>query len=179
MLAVFLLAVALSMDAFAVAIGLGAKHQKRSKYLALTAACYFGLFQALMPLIGYLAGKGVLGWIATYAPWVAFILLVSIGAKMIYESLHTGIEDKLKNITHRVMFMLAVATSMDAMAAGFVLNLLSVNALLACLVIGATTFCFSYIGVIVGEKSGTQLENKAELLGGVILILMGFKMLLV
>jgi manganese efflux pump family protein len=177
MLEVFFLAVALSMDAFAVAIGLGAKHQKRSKYLALTAAGYFGLFQALMPLFGYLAGKSVLGWLATYTPWVAFVLLVSIGAKMIYESLRAGIEEELKNITHQVLFMLAVATSIDAMAAGFVLNLLSVNALLACLIIGVTTFCFSYIGVIVGEKSGTQLENKAELFGGVILIFMGLKML--
>jgi manganese efflux pump family protein len=179
MLEVFFLAVALSMDAFAVSIGLGAKQKKDPKKLALMAAGYFGLFQALMPLIGYWAGKGVLGWVAAYAPWVAFVLLSIMGAKMIYESLRAGIEDDLKNITHQVMFVLAVATSIDAMAAGFVLNLLSVNVLISCLVIGITTCLLSFIGVFVGEKSGTQLENKAELLGGVILILIGLKMLVV
>ncbi len=179
MLEVFLLAVALSMDAFTISIGLGAKQKKDSKKLALMAAGYFGLFQALMPLIGYWAGKGVLGWVAAYAPWVAFTLLATLGAKMIYESLRAGIEDELKHITHQVMLVLTVATSIDAMAAGFVLNLLSVNALIACLVIGITTCVLSYIGVFVGEKSGTQLENKAELLGGIILILIGLKMLFV
>lgn len=179
MLEVFFLAVALSMDAFAVSIGLGAKRKKDAKKMALMAAGYFGVFQALMPFFGYWAGKGVLGWVASYAPWVAFLLLALIGAKMIYESFNTGIEEDLKNITHQVMLMLAIATSIDAMAAGFVLTLLKVNVFLSCFIVGIITFLFSYIGVFVGEKSGTALENKAELFGGIVLILIGLKILLV
>lgn len=179
MLEVFFLAIALSMDAFAVSIGLGAKHKKNPKKMALMAAVYFGLFQAIMPFFGYWAGKGILGWVAAYAPWVAFFLLLLIGVKMIYESFNTGIEDELKNITHQVMLVLAIATSIDAMAAGFALNLLNVNVLFSCLAIGVITFIFSYLGVLVGEKSGTKLENKAELFGGVVLILIGLKILLV
>ncbi len=179
MLEVFFLAIALSMDAFAVSIGLGAKHKKEPKKMALMAAVYFGLFQAIMPFFGYWAGKGILGWVAAYAPWLAFFLLLLIGVKMIYESFNTGIEDELKNITHQVMLVLAIATSIDAMAAGFALNLLNVNVLFSCLAIGVITFIFSYLGVLVGEKSGTKLENKAELFGGVVLILIGLKILLV
>jgi manganese efflux pump family protein len=178
MLEVFFLAIALSMDAFAVSIGLGAKHKKEPKKMALMAAVYFGLFQAIMPFFGYWAGKGILGWVAAYAPWVAFFLLLLIGLKMIYESFNTGIEDELKNITHQVMLVLAIATSIDAMAAGFALNLLNVNVLFSCVTIGVVTFFFSYLGVFVGEKSGTKLENKAELFGGIVLILIGLKILL-
>jgi putative Mn2+ efflux pump MntP len=178
MLEVLFLGVALSMDAFAVAIGLGAKHQISTKKLAFMAAAYFGIFQAIMPLIGYLGGKGVLGWVAAYAPWVAFFLLAFIGAKMIYESFAEGIEEDLKHITHRVMLMLAIATSIDAMAAGFALTLIKVNPLLACAAIGVITYLFSYAGVMVGVKSGTKLESKAELFGGVVLILIGIKMLI-
>lgn len=141
------------------------------------AGAYFGIFQAVMPLIGYLAGKGVADWIGTYAPWIAFFLLALIGAKMIYESFAEGIEDDLTNITHRVMLILAIATSIDAMAAGFTLTLLDVNLFIACLIIGVTTYFFSYIGVFIGVKSGTWLENKAAFFGGVVLILIGLKII--
>jgi len=175
---VLVLAIALSMDAFAVSIGLGSKHKIKPTSLALMSGAYFGLFQALMPLIGYLGGKGVLGWVEEYAPLIAFILLVLIGGKMIFESFAEGIEEDISNITHRVMLMLAIATSIDAMAAGFALTLLDINPLIACLIIGVTTFLFSYIGVFIGTKSGTWLESKAELFGGVVLILIGLKILL-
>jgi putative Mn2+ efflux pump MntP len=178
MIEVLILAVALSMDAFAVSIGLGSKHLQRTKSLALMAAIYFGLFQALMPMIGFLGGKGVLGWVEDYAHWIAFFLLMLIGGKMIYESVSEGIEEDIAQITHKVMLILAIATSIDAMAAGFTLTLMEVNPFLACGIIGITTFLFSWIGVFVGAKSGTWLESKAELLGGVILILIGFKLLL-
>ena len=178
MLEVFILAVALSMDAFAVSIGLGSKHDKKTTSLALMSGVYFGLFQALMPMIGYLGGKGILGWVDSYAPWIAFLLLLLVGGKMIYESFVEGIEEDIANITHRVMLMLAIATSIDAMAAGFTLTILDVNPLIACAIIGLATFCFSWTGVFIGEKSGVWLESKAELLGGIILILIGFKMLL-
>ena len=178
MIEVLLLAIALSMDAFAVSIGLGSKHKLKPTSLALISGAYFGLFQALMPLIGYLGGKGVLGWVEEYASFLSFLLLVLIGVKMIYESFAEGIEEGIANLTHRVMLMLAIATSIDAMAAGFALNLLDINPFIACFIIGVTTFIFSYIGVFIGFKSGTWLESKAEFFGGVVLILIGLKILL-
>jgi putative Mn2+ efflux pump MntP len=179
MVEVLLLATALSMDAFAVSIGLGSKQKGNPASLAMMSGFYFGLFQALMPLIGYLGGKGVLGWVEAYAPWIAFGLLVLIGGKMIYEAFAEGIEEDILIISHRVMLMLAIATSIDAMAAGFALTLLDVGPFAACLIIGVTTFCFSWVGVFIGTKSGTCLESKAELFGGVVLILIGLKILLV
>ena len=178
MIEVLVLATALSMDAFAVSIGLGSKHKKNPLSLALMCGVYFGLFQAVMPLIGYLGGKGVLGWVEAYAPWIAFLLLVLIGGKMVYESFTHGIEDDITNITHRVMLMLAIATSIDAMAAGFALTLLDTSPFIACFIIGLTTFFFSFLGVYIGTKSGTWLESKAELFGGIVLILIGLRMLL-
>jgi len=177
MIEVFILAVALSMDAFAVSVGLGSKQVRKTRSLAIIASIYFGLFQALMPFIGYFGGKGVLGWVEDYAHWIAFFLLILIGGKMIYESFSEGIEDDIAQVTHKVMLILAIATSIDAMAAGFTLNLLEVNPLVACGIIGTTTFIFSWIGVFVGARSGTMLESKAELLGGIILMLIGFKIL--
>jgi len=178
MIEILILAIALSMDAFAVSIGLGSKQEKSTKSLALMSGIYFGIFQAIMPLIGYLGGMGVLGWVESYAKWIAFILLLLIGCKMIYESFSESIEEDIVKVTHKVMLILAIATSIDAMAAGFTLTILDVNPLISCVTIGITTFIFSYIGIIIGRKSGTFLEHKAELLGGVILILIGLKIIL-
>lgn len=178
MLEVVILAIALSMDAFAVSIGLGSKQKSKPTTLAVKSGIYFGIFQAFMPLFGYLGGKGIFGWIESFAPWVAFLLLSLVGGKMIYESFSEGIEEDITEVTHRVMLTLAIATSIDAMAAGFTLTLLSVNPFLACLIIGATTYAFSFLGVFIGWRSGTWLECKAELLGGVILIFIGLKVLL-
>jgi len=157
---------------------LGSKQKEKPFSLALISGVYFGLFQALMPLVGYLGGKEVVGSVETYAPLIAFALLLLIGGKMIFESFSQGIEEDIKNITHKVMLMLAIATSIDAMAAGFALTLLEVSPLVACSLIGLTTFVFSYLGVFIGVKSGTWLESKAELFGGIVLILIGLKMLL-
>lgn len=178
MIETLLLAIALSMDAFAVSIGLGSKHRLKPLSLAIMCGLYFGLFQALMPLIGYLGGKGMLGWIEDFAPWLAFALLLLIGSKMIYEAFAEGVEEDIAIITHRVMLMLAIATSIDAMAAGFALTLLDVGVMIACIIIGITTFIFSFVGVYIGTRSGTWLESRAELLGGTILILIGLKILL-
>jgi putative Mn2+ efflux pump MntP len=177
MIEVLILAVALSMDAFAVSIGLGAK--KNTPGLALRAGLYFGIFQALMPFIGYLGGKGVLGWVESYAHWIAFGLLVLIGTKMIYEGVQEGVEEDISAVTNKMMLILAIATSIDAMAAGFSLTLLYVNPYIACLLIGVTTFIFSWGGVSIGRSSGTWLESKAEFFGGTVLILLGIKMLFV
>ena len=130
-----------------------------------------------MPFIGYLGGKGVLGWVEDYAHWIAFGLLALIGGKMVYEGLSDDIEEDIEALTHKTMLLLAIATSIDAMAAGFSLTLLEVNAYLACTIIGVTTFAFSWVGVRIGEKSGTWLESKAEVVGGGVLILIGVKML--
>lgn len=117
MFEVIVLAIALSMDAFAVSIGLGSKGNTRG--LGLKAGLFFGVFQALMPFLGYLGGKGVLGWVEDYARWIAFGLLALVGAKMIYESLQEGVEEDITAITNKMMLVLAVATSIDAMAAWF------------------------------------------------------------
>ncbi len=176
MFEVIVLAIALSMDAFAVSIGLGA--QEKSSRLSLTAGLFFGVFQAFMPFIGYWGGKGVLNWVDAYAPLIAFSLLALIGGKMIYEGLQEDIEDTPAAITHKTLFVLAIATSIDAMAAGFSLNLLDISPYLACLTIGLTTFALSWAGVHIGKRSGTWLESKAEIFGGAVLVLIGFKMLL-
>lgn len=175
MFEVIVLAIALSMDAFAVSIGLGSK--KCTQGLGLKAGIYFGVFQGLMPFIGYLGGRGVLGWVDAYAHWIAFGLLALIGAKMIYEGLQEGIEEDIEAVTNKMMLILAIATSIDAMAAGFSLTLLNVNAYLACLIIGMMTFAFSWAGVQIGKNSGTWLESRAEIFGGTVLILMGIKIL--
>lgn len=177
MIEVILLAIALSMDAFAVSIGLGSRQKTKLTALALMCGLYFGLFQALMPLLGYLGGKGVLGWVESYAHWVAFGLLLLIGGKMIFESFAEGVEQDIARISHRVMLMLAIATSIDALAAGFALTLLDANPFVACLIIGLVTFACSWLGVFIGNRSGTWLESRAELFGGLVLIGIGLKIL--
>ena len=202
MIEVILLAIALAMDAFAVAIGLGAKSPKQTQsyvlHLAFISALYFGIAQGVMPLIGYLLGAALLGWLASAAPWIGGFILIALGGKMLYDALkpdgQKAVEDaqSLANsdssynndkqisriINHRTMFTLAIATSIDAMAAGFTLNLLSINAWLACLIIALITAGFSWFGVYLGKRSGTWLEDKAEMLGGVVLIAIGFKVML-
>lgn len=178
MLDVVLLALALSMDAFAVSIGLGSKKCANHSALAIKAGLYFGFFQALMPLIGYLGGRGLLGWVQGWSAWIAFALLLAIGGKMIYESFAEGVEEVIAVVSHRALLTLAIATSIDALAAGFTLALLPVNPFFSCLIIGITTLFFSVAGVYLGNRTGTFLESKAELFGGLVLILIGIRMLL-
>jgi len=175
MFEILLLAIALSMDAFAVAIGLGSKGAGRS--LGLKIALFFGAFQGLMPLIGYLGGRELLHWVADYDHWIAFALLALIGAKMIYEGLQGDDEETVGALTDKALLMLSIATSIDAMAAGFSLTLLDVRPWLACVVISVTTFAFSWAGVQIGRRSGAWLGKKAEIFGGIVLILIGIKML--
>ena len=192
MIEVFLLAIALAMDAFAVSIGLGAKSQKQSSAyvlrLAVYAALYFGIAQGVMPLIGYLLGAVLLGWLATAAPWIGGGILIVLGAKMLYEAFNGEVEAVLagsfdeniqEKINHRMMFTLAIATSIDAMAAGFTLNLLALNALLACFIIAIITAGFGFFGIYLGKSSGTWLEDKAEILGGFVLIAIGIKVMFI
>ena len=190
MIEVILLAIALAMDAFAVSIGLGAKSQRQQpRYvlrLAIYAGLYFGIAQGVMPLIGYLLGAVLLGWLAAAAPWIGGGILILLGAKMLYEALNDEVEALIEDssdkniqekINHRMLFTLAIATSIDAMAAGFTLNLLALNAWLACFIIAIVTAGFGFFGIYLGKSSGTWLEDKAEILGGIVLISIGLKVM--
>ncbi|RXJ87505.1 manganese efflux pump MntP family protein [Arcobacter sp. CECT 8985] len=178
MLEVIILAIALSMDAFAVSIGLGIKSNENLKVLALKAGLYFGFFQALMPFIGYFGGVGLKEYIGSFDYWVAFFLLIVIGGKMIYEAYGDNTEEDISKVSNKILLTLAIATSIDAMAAGFSLHLFNLNVYLSLLIIGITTFIFSFIGVMLGSKSMSKYESKAEIFGGIVLIFIGFKILL-
>lgn len=174
-----LAAVGLSMDAFAVAVCKGLALRKITLRHALTVGAWFGVFQALMPLLGYFLGVQFRDRIAAYDHWVAFILLALIGGNMIREALFSK-EDKVPDaaLSVRAMLPLAVATSIDALAMGVTFAFLNVNIFVSVLIIGCTTCLLSMAGVRIGGLFGDRYEKKAELLGGVILILLGLRILL-
>ena len=175
-----LIAVGLSMDAFAVSICKGLSVRRLQLRHMLLAGIYFGGFQALMPLLGYLLGSGFASFITAYDHWIAFVLLALIGGNMIREALRGEAEEEEQNADFgfRVMLPLAVATSIDALAVGISFAFLQVRILPAVLLIGATTFCFGVAGVKIGNLFGARYQARAELAGGVILILIGTKILL-
>ena len=177
-LELFLIGVGLSMDAFAVAICQGLSMTKIKWGHALTVGLYFGGFQALMPLLGWVLGSQFSGYIQQYDHWVAFILLLLIGGNMIRESLSKEEECPDASLSVKAMLPMAVATSIDALAVGVGFAFLSVNIGAAVSFIGVITFVLSMIGVKVGSLFGAKYKSKAELAGGVILILMGLKILL-
>ena len=173
-----LLAVGLSMDAFAVAVckGLAARSLKPKHYLCIGA--WFGGFQALMPLIGYFLGKMFERFITRYDHWIAFGLLVYIGGNMIHAALSNAEETSAASFAFRKMFVLALATSIDALAVGITLALLKdINIAFSVTVIGGITFLLSAVGLKVGNVFGTRYKSRAELVGGVILILIGCNIL--
>lgn len=175
----FILAVGLSMDAFAVSICKGLAMKKASWKAQLCCGAWFGGFQALMPLIGYFLGTLFIDAISAIDHWVAFGLLVIIGVNMLREALGSEEETADADLSVKTMFIMAVATSIDALAVGISLAMAGVaNIWLAALLIGATTFVLSAIGVEVGNVFGSRYEKKAEIVGGVILILLGVKILL-
>lgn len=174
-----LLAVGLSMDAFAVAICKGLSVQKPRWKHYLTVGLWFGGFQALMPTLGYLLGSTFEQYITSVDHWVAFILLSVIGGNMLKEAFSKDEETADASFAPRVMLLLAVATSIDALAVGITLALLpGVNIAAAVLFIGCITFILSAVGLKVGNVFGLKYKNKAEMVGGAILILMGLKILL-
>lgn len=178
MIGVFILAFALSMDAFAVSIGIGVKSKKFDKFLALKVAFLFSFFQGIMPLFGYLASVGLGHFIESIDHWIAFLLLALIGGKMLYDSFGGSIENEISNVTNKILLLLAIATSIDAMAAGFTLKLLVLNPFISMIIIGIITFILSFIGVYAGTKNGAFLEDKAARIGGIILIGIGLKILI-
>ena len=183
LLEIFLIGISLSMDAFAVAICKGlAMPDKVDRKGALLIALYFGVFQAVMPALGWLLGSQFARYVTQLAPWIAFVLLAWIGGSMIRESLskEEKEEAEMGAVSHKELLVLAVATSIDALAVGVTFSMLelavSVGAAVA--LIGCTTFVISLGGVYVGNVFGARYKGKAEFVGGAILILIGVKILL-
>ena len=174
----FIIALGLSMDAFAVSICKGLAMQKITLKKAGIVGLWFGGFQALMPFIGYILGSQFEHYITTIDHWIAFILLGLIGISMIKEALGKEEECQDDSLSLKTMLILAVATSIDALAVGITFAFLQVNIISAVLFIGIITFVLSMVGVKVGNVFGIRYKSKAELAGGIILILMGTKILL-
>lgn len=173
----FIIAVGLSMDAFAVSVCKGLSVQKMKPGHALTCGAYFGGFQALMPFIGYLLGSQFESMITQVDHWIAFLLLGVIGFNMIKESCETEEECLDSSFGPGAMLPLAVATSIDALAVGVTFAFLRVNILWAVLFIGTVTFTLSSVGVYAGHMFGMKYKSKSEFAGGLILMLMGTKIL--
>ena len=176
-LELFILAVGLSMDAFAVSVCKGLSLGKiKPKHMCIAGA-WFGGFQALMPLIGYFLGSFFAEMIEKYDHWVAFVLLAIIGGNMIKESFGKD-EKNDSSMDVKSMLLLAIATSIDALAVGVTFAFLQVQIVPAVSFIGVITFIFSAVGVKIGSLFGTKYKSKAELFGGIVLVLIGIKILL-
>lgn len=173
----FLIAVGLSMDALAVSICKGLSVQRLKWKHVILVGCYFGGFQALMPTLGYLLGMQFEHLITSIDHWIAFFLLLLIGGKMVQES-WTEAEELDDSFAVQTMLMLAIATSIDALAVGITFAFLRVNIVPAVLFIGITTFLLSAVGIKIGHVFGAHYKAKAELVGGLILIFIGCKILL-
>ncbi len=174
----FILAVGLAMDAFAVAVCKGLSIRALKIRQALLVGLWFGLFQALMPALGYLLGSAFSGLVQSVDHWIAFILLAIIGGNMIREGVQGEEEDANPSLSFGVMFMLAVATSIDALAVGITFAFLNVKIWAAVSLIGVITFAISSVGVKIGNLFGARYKSKAEFFGGAVLILIGLKILL-
>lgn len=176
LISIIFLAIGLAMDAFSVSVTLGLTPNINYKR-ALIIALFFGGFQAFMPVLGWLTGMQLEYLVSTFAPWIAFTLLVVIGIKMIYEALNTD-EDVCNDFSYMELLILSVATSIDAFAVGVTFAFLNEVILIPIIIIGLITFALSFMGVYIGKNIGHLFENKIEIIGGVILIIIGFKILL-
>ena len=179
----FLLGIGLAMDAFAVSVCKGLGMRKLNKKQTLIIGLYFGGFQALMPLIGWLLGSQFQKYITRIDHWIAFILLGFIGGKMMIEAIREWNEEETVDVMdapldHKNMLVLAVATSIDALAVGITFAFLDTPIIEAITIIGITTMIISIIGVVVGNFFGSRYKSKAEFIGGLILVLLGLKILL-
>ena len=174
---IVLMAVALAMDAFAVAICKGlATKEVQIKHMLVVGA-WFGIFQALMPFIGCTIGAAFLSYIEAIDHWIAFFLLSIIGINMIKESAFKDKKQENNLLDFKTLLPLAIATSIDALAVGITLSVLKVNLFSALVIIGIITYILSFIGVIIGNKIGSKISHLAELFGGIILLLIGIKIL--
>lgn len=175
---ILLIGIGLAMDAFAVSICKGLSMKKINWKNVVIIALYFGVFQALMPLIGYFLGMTFESIVTTFDHWVAFALLTLIGGGMIKESFDDEDDKKNDKVDFKTMVVLAIATSIDALAIGITFAFFDVNIVLAVSIIGIITFIISVLGVKIGNRFGDKYQNKAQLMGGIILVLLGFKILL-
>ncbi len=177
LLSLFLIAVGLSMDAFAVSVCKGLATPKYKLKYSMICGAWFGGFQALMPAMGYLLGVNFKKYITAIDHWIAFVLLALIGFNMIREALKNDDEGADPSFTAKSMSLLAVATSIDALAIGITFAFLDVNIVAAVLFIGVCTFVISAAGVKIGSAFGTRFKSKAEIAGGAILIILGLRIL--
>lgn len=176
---IFMTAVGLAMDAFAVSIAKGMSTKENHHKLAIKLALAFGFFQGMMPFIGYWVGSYFQSFIVSVDHWIAFGLLAIIGGLMIKESLSEEDDENIQeNLALKEILILAIATSIDALAIGVSFAFLQVNILEAVLLIGIVTFVLSYIAVFLGKKIGSILEKYAGIFGGIVLILIGLKILI-
>jgi putative Mn2+ efflux pump MntP len=180
LISIILLGVGLAMDAFSVSITLGITLKNFELKHALWIALFFGAFQAIMPILGWISGMQLQSLVSALAPWIAFLLLLGIGLKMIYESFKMKEEDanSLKVFSFKELLLLAIATSIDAFAVGITFAFLEISIWIPVLIIGIITFILSFIGVYIGKRIGHLFERKIEIFGGLILIGIGLKILL-
>jgi putative Mn2+ efflux pump MntP len=175
---ILFIAVGLAMDAFAVSVVTGSLYKEFKVRHALRMALFFGGFQGIMPVIGFLAGLGLKEYISASDHWIAFALLCFVGGKMIYESFRIEAAERNRDPSNLLVLLpLSFATSIDALAVGITLSLLKVSILLAVTIIGLITFGLSYCGVYIGKRFGHFFESKVEIVGGLILIAIGIKIL--
>ena len=168
--------IGLAMDAFAVSICKGLSMKKIDWKKAIIIALYFGIFQALMPILGYFLGSTFSSFVQSVDHWIAFILLAIIGGNMIKDSADDEVEKRNDKVDVKTMLLLAIATSIDALAVGVTFAFFEVNLLLSISIIGIITFVLSFLGVIIGNKFGDKFQNRAELAGGIVLIIIGLKL---
>ena len=174
---ILLISIGLAMDAFAVSVCKGLAMKKMSWKKAIIIGLYFGIFQAVMPVIGYFLGTTFERFITNVDHWVAFILLVGIGINMVKEAFDKESENRNDNVDVKTMLVLSIATSIDALAIGITFACLKIHIVMPVITIGLITFIISIIGVKIGNRFGDKYEKKAEIMGGVILILLGIKIL--
>ena len=177
-LEILLVSIGLAMDAFAVSICKGLSMKKMNWKNAIIVGLYFGIFQGLMPIIGYFLGSTFESFVTQIDHWIAFGLLGFIGINMLKEAFSKDSENCNDSIDFKTMIILAIATSIDALAVGITFAFLKVNVILAATMIGVLTFLISVLGIKIGNKFGDKYERKAETVGGLILIFMGIKILL-
>ncbi|MBR3720356.1 MAG: manganese efflux pump [Clostridia bacterium] len=178
LLEIILVGIGLSMDAFAVSICKGLSMKKIEMKNIIIVGTYFGVFQAIMPLTGYLLGTTFSELVISIDHWIAFILLTTIGSKMLKEAYCNNDEDENDNLDFKTMIVLAIATSIDALAIGITFAFFEINIIKAISIIGFLTFTISSVGVIIGNKFGHKFQGKAEVIGGIILIIIGIKILI-
>lgn len=173
-----ILAVALAMDSVAVSIAIGAKYKDLLFSKTLFAAAVFGFFQGAMPIAGYFIGISFAEYVQAFDHWIAFVLLVGLGGKMLYEAYKNEFDEEVSDLSTKTLITLGIATSIDAMAIGVTFAFLQTDIYTAAGVIALVTFVLCVAAVYVGKKLGSLLESKAEMLGGIILIGLGSKILL-